>query len=205
MSNISDRLKQEMENKQLSYGKLSELTGIPKSNLQRYATGSTSKIPMDVIEKIETALHLKKGTLMGWDSEEPTPYNPIIHRIPVLGHIAAGLPLYATEHIEGYTYTEHNGGAEYFALKVKGDSMTAARINDGDLIVVRIQPEVENGQIAVVRVGKEDATVKRFRKDGNIVQLIPQSYNPEHQIQIYDLKNTDIEVIGKVVECKTEF
>ena len=131
------------------------------------------------------------------------PYNPIIHKIPILGRIAAGLPLYAEEHIEGYT--EHNGGAEYFALKVKGDSMTAAHINDGSMIIVRRQPEVENGQIAVVRVGKEDATVKRFRKDGNIVQLVPQSYNPEHQIQIYDLKDTEVEVIGKVVECKVEF
>lgn len=133
------------------------------------------------------------------------PYNPVIHKIPILGRIAAGLPLYAEEHIEGYTYTEHNGGAEYFALKVKGDSMTAAHINDGSMIIVRRQPEVENGQIAVVRVDKEDATVKRFRQDGNIVQLIPQSYNPEHQIQIYDLKDTEVEIIGKVVECKVEF
>ncbi len=134
-----------------------------------------------------------------------TPYNPVIHKIPILGRIAAGLPLYAEEHIEGYTYTEHNGGAEYFALKVKGDSMNAAYINDGSMIIVRRQPEVDNGQIAVVKVDKDDATVKRFRKDGNIVQLIPQSYNPEHQIQIYDLKNTEVEVIGKVVECKVEF
>ena len=132
-------------------------------------------------------------------------YNPIIHKIPILGRIAAGLPLYAEEHIEGYTYTEHNGGAEYFALRVKGDSMNAALINDGSLIIVRRQPEVENGQIAVVRVEKDDATVKRFRQDGDTVQLIPQSYNPTHQTQIYDLKNTNIEIIGKVVECKVEF
>lgn len=134
-----------------------------------------------------------------------TPYNPIIHKIPILGRIAAGLPLYAEEHIEGYTYTERNGGAEYFALRVKGDSMNAAQINDGSMIIVRRQPEVDNGQIAVVRVNKDDATVKRFKQEGNIIQLIPQSYNPEHQIQIYDLKNTDIEIIGKVVECKVEF
>lgn len=205
MKHISERIKQEIEKRGLSYGKLAELTGLPKSSLQRYATGSTPKIPMTAIEKIETALHMQKGTLMGWTSETPTPYNPIIHKIPVLGRISAGLPLYAEENIDGYTYTERNGGAEYFALKVNGDSMTAAKINDGDIIVVRRQPEVENGQIAVVRVGKEDATVKRFRQDGNIVQLIPQSFNSEHQMQIYDLKNTEIEIIGRVVECKTEF
>jgi len=138
-------------------------------------------------------------------NENIVPYNPIVHKIPILGRIAAGLPLYAEEHIEGYTYTERNGGAEYFALRVKGDSMNAAQINDGSMIIVRRQPEVENGEIAVVRVNKEDVTVKRFKKDGNIVQLIPQSYNPNHDIQIYDLKNTEVDVIGKVVECKVEF
>ena len=218
MSTIGERIKRIMEECDFSYGKLSELTNIPKSNLQRYVTGNTSKIPMDAVEKIETALHLSKGTLMGWKEplretnnarimvcESSAPYNPIIHKIPILGHISAGLPLYAEEHIEGYTYTEHNGGAEYFALKVKGDSMSAARINDGDLVIVRKQDVVENGEIAVVRIDKENATVKRFKKDGNIVQLIPQSFNPQHDIQIYDLKNTKIEVIGKVVECKIVF
>lgn len=214
MSTIRERIKNIMEERDLSYGQLSKITNIPKSSLQRYVTGTTPKIPIEVVQDIEQGLKLKKGELLGWvesDKEASiptaigTPYNPVIHKIPILGRIAAGLPLYAEEHIEGYTYTEHNGGAEYFALKVKGDSMNAAHINDGSMIIVRRQPEVENGQIAVVRVDKEDATVKRFRKDGNIVQLIPQSYNPEHQIQIYDLKDTDVDVIGKVVECKVEF
>ena len=94
---------------------------------------------------------------------------------------------------------------EYFALRIKGDSMTAANIPDGSLVTVRVQPQVENGEIAAVRVNNENVTVKRFKKDKNIVQLIPQSYNPEHQIQIYDLKSDKIDVVGKVVECKVEF
>ncbi len=134
-----------------------------------------------------------------------TPYNPIVHEIPILGRIAAGLPLYAEENIEGATYTDRNGGAEYFALKVEGDSMTAAQINDGNIIIVRVQNVVDNGEIAVVRVNKEAATVKRFRQEGNTVHLIPQSFNPEHQVQTYNLKNTKIDVIGKVVECRVEF
>ena len=180
----------------------------------KYSTFSewvnANKYPrIDKIEALANYFGIMKSDLIEDNTrksnENIIPYNPIIHKIPILGRIAAGLPLYAEEHIEGYTYTEHNGGAEYFALKVKGDSMNAAHINNGSMIIVRRQPEVENGQIAVVRVDKEDATVKRFRKDGNIVQLIPQSYNPEHQIQIYDLKSTEIEIIGKVVECKVEF
>ena len=124
------------------------------------------------------------------------------HRIPILGRISAGLPLYAEQHIEGYTLTDLNGGAEYFALRVSGDSMNAARIQDGDILIVRRQDEVENGEVAVVMVGDDDATVKRFYSTGSTVTLMPQSTNPDHQPQIYDTTKTSIRVIGKVVEVK---
>ena len=125
------------------------------------------------------------------------------HRIPILGRISAGLPLYAEQHIEGYTVTDLNSGAEYFALIVHGDSMNALGINDGYRLIVRRQDEVENGEVAVVMVGDEDATVKRFYATGDTVTLMPQSTNPEHQPQIYDATKTKIRVIGKVV--KVEF
>ena len=125
------------------------------------------------------------------------------HRIPILGRIAAGLPLYAEQNIEGYTLTDLNGGAEYFALRVKGDSMNAARIQEGDVLIVRRQEEVENGEVAIVVVGDDDATVKRFYSAGNTVTLMPQSTNPQHQAQMYDLRKTKIKVLGKVV--KVEF
>ncbi|MBE7032911.1 MAG: helix-turn-helix domain-containing protein [Ruminococcaceae bacterium] len=192
--------------------------GVGKSTVKKWETGYIENMKRDKIALLAKVLKVSPLEIMGISPEDlrdinvvpfnqsiGTPYNPIIHEIPILGRIAAGLPLYAEEHIEGYTYTEHNGGAEYFALRVKGDSMNAAQISDGSTIIVRRQPEVENGEIAVVRVNKEDATVKRFKKEGNIVQLIPQSYNPKHDIQIYNTKETYIEVIGKVVECKVEF
>lgn len=125
------------------------------------------------------------------------------HRIPILGRISAGLPLYAEQHIEGYTVTDLNGQAEYFALIIHGDSMNALGINDGYRIIVRRQDQVDNGEVAVVMVGDEDATVKRFYATGDTVTLMPQSTNPEHQPQIYDATETRIRVIGKVV--KVEF
>lgn len=124
------------------------------------------------------------------------------HQIPILGRISAGLPLYADEHIEGYTLTDLNGGAEYFALRVHGDSMNAIGINDGYIIIVRRQDEVEQGEVAVVMVDDEDATVKRFYSSDTTVTLMPQSTNPEHKPQMYDLCITRIRVLGKVVEVK---
>lgn len=125
------------------------------------------------------------------------------HQIPILGRISAGLPLYAGEHIEGYTLTDLNGGAEYFALRVHGDSMNAIGINDGYLIIVRRQEEVEQGEVAVVLVDDQDATVKRFYFSNTTVTLMPQSTNPEHEPQMYDLSKTRIKVLGKVI--KVEF
>ena len=130
-------------------------------------------------------------------------YLPNYQRIPILGRISAGLPLYAEQNIEGYTFTDLNGGAEYFALRVSGDSMNAAGINDGYLIIVRRQDEVENGEVAVVMVDGEDATVKRFYATDSMATLMPQSTNPIHQPQVYDLRKTRIKVLGKVV--KVEF
>lgn len=126
-----------------------------------------------------------------------------LKRIPILGRIAAGAPIYAVENIEGYTYTDLNGGAEYFALRVKGDSMDAARINDGDIVIVRRQDIVENGEIAVVLIDNQDATLKRFMRNGDIITLMPQSSNPENHPFVYNLKETTVKILGLVV--KVEF
>ena len=181
-----------------------------KSDLSQYVSGKNEP-GQDKLVVLAKALHVTEPWLMGYDvpmdrrpqepEQEVTPiaYNPT-HRIAVLGRISAGLPLYAEEHIEGYIYTELNGGNEYFGLRVQGDSMTAARICEDDIIVVRRQEEVEDGEIAVVMVGDEDATVKRFHRSGHTVTLTPQSYNPSHQPQVYDLKHTSIRILGKVVQ-----
>jgi len=96
--------------------------------------------------------------------------------------------------------TELNDGGEYFALRVKGDSMTAARIYEGDILVVRRQDYVENGQIAVVLVNGYEATVKKFYRTDTTVSLVPQSLNPEHQMQVYDITKTEVKVLGLVVQ-----
>ena len=154
---------------------------------------------VDKMQKLADYFGVLKSELTEEHKPEIFPYKPA-HRIPVLGRISAGLPLYAAEHIEGYIYTDLNGGGEYFGLRVQGDSMTAARICDNDIVVIRKQEQVDDGEIAVVLINEEDATVKRFYHSGAVVTLTPQSYNPVHQPQIYDLHNTSVRVIGKVVQ-----
>ena len=145
----------------------------------------------DLVEKRDT---LPRGAY---------PYHPT-HRIPILGRISAGQPLYAEENIEGYIYTELNGDHEYYALRIMGDSMNAMNLFEGDIVIVRRQECVDNGQVAVVLIDGEDATVKRFMQSGDTVTLIPSSTNPEHMPQIYDKRETAIVVQGLVVQLSRD-
>lgn len=178
---------------------------IKPSTFSSWCTGQ--KMPrMDKIELLSKYFGILKSDLIEdkTNNKVGTPYIPT-HRIPILGRISAGLPLYAEEHIEGYTYTDLNHDGEYFALRVSGDSMNAINIHEGNILIVRKQDSVENGSIAVVLVDGQDATVKRFYQSGRTVTLLPQSTNSDHAPQIYDLQKTDIRVLGKVVENKILF
>lgn len=211
---LGERIEQRRKELGLTLDDIAQEIGVAKSTIQRYEKGTIGKIKLPVIESIARAISVDPSWLCGkTDDKTPKTKNlppnaiPIdlsdYHRIPILGRISAGLPLYADEHIEGYTLTDLNSGGEYFGLRVQGDSMNALRINEGDIIIVRRQEEVEQGEVAVVLVDEEDATVKRFYSSDTTVTLMPQSTNPEHKPQIYDLRRTTIRVLGKVV--KVEF
>lgn len=210
---FSDMLTSLRKQEGLSQKELADKTGLTRSAIGMYETGKREP-DFETLEIFADFFNVNMDTLLGKADNKipdckilPSEAIPIdlarCHRIPILCRISAGLPLYAQEHIEGYTITDLNGGAEYFALRVHGDSMNAAGINDGYLIIVRRQEEVEQGEIAVVIVGADDATVKRFYSSDTTVTLIPQSTNPEHKPQMYDLSKTTIHILGKVV--KVEF
>lgn len=167
-------------------------------------------IPKQTVEIWAAALHTTPAYLMGeTDNPSPLPSGAweadMGNVAPLLGTVRAGLPMFAQENIESYIPIIQTDGATYFWLRVRGDSMSAAGIADGDEILVRQQPEVENGQIAVVLVNGDEATVKRFSQNGNIVSLTPQSFSPEHQAQIYNTEETPVSVVGLVIECRKKF
>lgn len=203
---FSNNLKLFMEEKDCNTAELARALSTPFTTVSDWVHGR--KYPrMDKVQALADYFGVLKSDLTEERTGLPPNASPInfskYHSIPILGRIAAGLPIYAEQNIEGYALTDLNGGAEYFALRVVGDSMNAARIQEGDLLIVRRQKEVENGEIAVVMVNNDDATVKRFYASSTTITLVPQSTNPTHQPQIYDLSSTTIDVIGKVV--KVEF
>lgn len=208
---IGKRIKARREELGLSVDEVAKRLGKHRATVYRYESNEIGDLPTSVLEPLSVILETTPAALMGWEEEPPAPLPPDatpidfshLKRIPILGRIAAGTPIYAEENIEGYTYTDLNGGAEYFGLRVRGDSMDAARIQDGDIVIVRRQPEVENGQIAVCLIDGQDATLKRFSQHGSTVTLMPQSTNPAHQPFIYDLRETHVDILGLVV--KVEF
>lgn len=164
----------------------------------------------NTISRIAEVLQTTPAYLMG-ETDDPSPLPSgaweadMGNVAPLLGTVRAGMPMYAEENIEDYIPIRQADGAKYFWLRVRGDSMNAAGIFDGDEILVRQQPEVEDGQIAVVLVNGDEATVKRFHQQGDVVLLTPQSYNPEHQTQLYNIKQTTVRVVGLVVESRRKF
>ena len=181
-------------------------TGISRTTFSDWKNGK-SKPKEPKLKQIAEFLGVPLSTFLKTEyvsdnvvTESIRQYNPVAN-LPILGTISAGLPLYAQQNIIGYYAIEvPHDEAEYFILKVKGDSMTSARIFDGDLLVIRRQSMVENGDIAIVLVGEDEATVKRFYQDGNKITLVPQSMNPEYKPMIYDAETDSICILGKVIQ-----
>ncbi|MGH2830813.1 MAG: transcriptional repressor LexA [Actinomycetota bacterium] len=124
----------------------------------------------------------------------PVGERPVEH-IPVIGRIAAGAPILATENVEDSVPLPRDmlGSGTLFALKVKGDSMTGAGILDGDLVIIRSQPQAENGEIVAALVDGEEATVKRLSRKRARLQLLPE--NPAYD----PIESEDVQILGKVV------
>lgn len=163
MNEIAHRITQYMKEKGMSYGELSRLTNIPKSALQRYATGETTKIPLDRIGAIASALNVTTASLLGWvdhpDSIHSVPnYHGILpvssRRVPILGSAACGEPIYKPG--DGTEFV--NAGPDIlcdFALIAQGDSMIGDRIQDGDVVFIRRQSDADNGDIVAVAIDDE--------------------------------------------------
>lgn len=200
---LGTNIREQRRRQKLTLAKLADRVGLSRQTLSRYENGIIANIPHENIERLAQALDTTPSELMGWRAEISA-YQPS-RRIPILGRISAGLPLYADEQVEGSVFTDLAGATEYFALRVKGDSMDAAHIFDGNILIVRQQKEVENGEIAVVMIDDNDATVKRFYQHGQTVTLMPQSTNPVHLPQIYDTSQTRVRVIGKVIKNEIAF
>lgn len=192
------RLKEAREDNNLTTRELAEMVGVAASTISKYEN-RTHEPKLQIVQKLAEALNVNPVWLMGAHVDKYETNIPVEHyRIPVLGTIAAGQPIVAAEYIEGYEYSSEKAD---FCLRVKGDSMINARIYDGDVVFVRKQSDVDNGDIAVVLIDGYEATLKRVYKANGSVILQPE--NPEYKPIIFDKKShKDIKILGKVIAVK---
>jgi repressor LexA len=200
---IATNLRALLKERKMTQKQLSELTGIPTSTISDYLNEKSLALPGN-IQKIADALGVHKSDIdpsFVSDSD----FEDVV-RLPIVGRISCGNGNVAFEDIEGYEETPRSWltSGEYFYLRAKGDSMIGARIQDGDLLLIRKQPIVEDGEIAAVLIG-DDAILKRvFKRDGI---LILQSENPNYPPIICDPKNNPdgVRIIGKLKKVVIDF
>lgn len=172
-----------------------------KSMISRIENGKVD-LPQSQIQKFADVFGISASTLMGEDGLQDS--FPISHegkmRVPILGHVAAGVPIEMLDNVIGYTLYDDDPDGDYFGLVIRGDSMEP-RMFDGDIVVVKKQPDVESGQIAVVAVNGNEATCKRVMVSEDGVTLV--SLNSKYMPRFYtnkEVREKPVTIIGKVVQ-----
>lgn len=207
-----DNIKKLREEKKITQTELANIIGTTKQNIYKYETGIITNIPSDKIEALAKALNTSPAHIMGWN--EPKSQNEILyknpniipiekHKIPFLGEIACGEPIYADEDRESYVEAGTNVRAD-FCLRAKGDSMINARIYDGDIVFIRKQPIVEDGEIAAVLI-EDEATLKRVYYYKKEKKLVLQTENPKHKPLVYTGDELNhIRILGKAIAFQSD-
>ena len=186
----------------LSAEKVAEILSVSPATIYRYENGDIEKVPGDRLGPIASALQTTPAYLMGWTDgdRDALPANvipvPEMRKIPLVGTIACGEPILADENIEEYIDIPKHIKAD-FALTCKGDSMINARIFDGDIVYIRQQDTVENGEIAAVLIDNE-ATLKRVKLFDDHISLEPE--NPMYKPFVYwNEEMNSVRILGKAV------
>ena len=212
ISTFAQRLRAGLDARQMTQAELSSRSKISKSSISHYLKGDWEG-KQDAVYSIAQVLNVSEAWLMGYDvpmdAEHATPSQPAqkatippgfepmpeMDMVPLVGRIACGTPITAEQNVERIVCVPSKWRST-FTLTCKGDSMEP-RIHDGDLVAIRKQPEVENGEIAAVRIG-EEATLKHVYLHENFIELRPE--NPAFNSIILSREEmNDVVIEGKAV------
>ena len=195
------RLKAARRAKHMTQADVAEYIGLTQGAYSNWERGET-KIDSLQLSRLAELFGVSVDYLLG---KTDVPSSSYI-RVPVLGRVAAGIPIDAIEDVIDWEdiSTAAAGDGEYFGLQIKGHSMEP-KISDGDVVIVRRQPDVDSGDIAVVLVNGDDATVKRIKKSPQGVTLIPS--NPAYEPMYYsnkEIESLPVQILGRVVELRAK-
>lgn len=204
VSSVRQRLLEYKDRYDMSSTELAAKAGIPQQTLSRYELGQ--RMPkIDIVQNIAAALDVNFMWLVGYDvpmKDTVDEIQPIdVQQVPLVGRISCGEPILAEEHFDSYIRVGAHIKCD-FCLIAKGDSMTGARIYDGDIVFIRQQPTVNNGEIAAVLIDDE-ATLKRVYVREDSIRLEPE--NPKYKPLLYvGEQRNSIRILGKAVAFQAD-
>lgn len=207
--NAGNRLKQLREEKGLSQSEVAKIIGVGRTTYLKWENGENQ--PTRKLDQLSQFFGVSIDYLLG-KSDVKNIKSKNLHsrgiRIPVLGRVVAGIPIEAVEEILDYEEItpELAATGEFFALKIRGHSMEP-RMMEGDVVIVRKQEDVESGDVAIVLVNGNEATVKRVKKQEEGITLIATNtsvYEP-HFYSNKEIKNLPVQILGKVIELRGKF
>ena len=195
---------------------VADFVGVSEATVSRWESGHIDNMRRDRIAALSKILRLSPLAIMGIDDTDLStrlpnmvPIDDHTFRVPIVGRVAAGRPIVADEEIIGYEYIDNKyskDGHEYFGLRIVGKSMEPT-IMDGDIVIVRRQNYVENGEIAIVLIDGEEATAKEIKESADGITLIGHNaavYTP-HFYSAQEVKNLPVQIIGRVVQSIRKF
>ena len=201
MPNFNSVLRQLRKENDLTQGELAKKLGLAPSTIGMYERGEREP-DFATLERISSFFCVGINFLLGKEEVRSAG-----KKIPVLGKVAAGTPITAVENILDYEEisSEMAMTGEYVALQIKGQSMEP-RMYEGDVVIVRVQDTVEQGEVAVVMVDGGEATVKKvqFLKDGIMLRPFNTSFDPIFY-SCAEMENLPVRIFGKVVECRQKY
>lgn len=196
---FSKRLSELINNNNYTLDKIEEYVGKTNATISRYASGEITGVKRSTIVKLADFFKVSPAWLAGFTDQK---YDAFDNKqvFPLLGTVKAGYNYLASENVISYISIDKNVSdpENYFALKVVGDSMQPILYED-DIIIVHRQSDVENGQIAIILVDNEEATVKKVMKYDDHIELI--AFNSYYPPRILD-KKSNFQIIGKVSEAR---
>lgn len=214
LKTIGERIKERREQLQLSQDELAKKLGYKSRSSINKIEMDSRNLTQSKIKAIADALETTPSYIMGWD-ESDSKFDddklklfdnlfPVeTKKFPLIGNIACGKPLFADEQFEAYIEAGSNIRAD-FCLRAKGDSMIGARIYDGDIVFIRKQEMVDDGEIAAILIDDE-TTLKRvyYDKENNVIQLFAE--NPQYKTIRFSGEELDhIRILGKAIALQTD-
>lgn len=190
-----------MERKGLERKDFAKLLNIPYSTLNEWINGNAYP-RINRIQQMADFFGIEKADLVEARTSQKDARGI---RIPILGKVAAGVPIEMISDVLGEVVMDKPRSGEYFALEIKGDSMSP-RMESGDIVVVKKQPNVESGEIAIVAINGDEATCKKVKYYHDGMEIIP--LNPSYKTQFFsyeEVQTLPVTIIGKVVELRAKF